>query len=246
MNEIKLDSNIYLDFHVEKYPNGRLTGVVDIVLVLNNMSNFSVSEITVGKWDFCSYTSEKISFNENVKGFENIIDLNIVNKYCEDAYNVAKLFRDNYSKQSSCMNMLNKLLKDSKLVPQTILYKINSNIITIKDQEEALTDSCWSFYFANEKIPGSDIEALQAKACENPYWAYKFAYYILGADIKYCQEHACKDPKWAYVFARDIPGADIKYCQEHACRNPEWAYNFALYVTGADKEYCKQACEHTA
>jgi len=65
--------------------------------------------------------------------------------------------------------MLNKLLKDSKLVPQTFLYKIDSNIITIKDQEEALTKPGWSYWFARANIPESDFKALQVKACEDPF-----------------------------------------------------------------------------
>src|SRR5690606_15776118 len=97
------------------------------------------------------------------------------------------------------MGVLNNLLEDSKLVPQTFLYKLDRNIlITIEDQQEALTDSCWSYYFAKAKIPGSDIKALQAKTCEEPCYAYIFARDMVGADIEYCQEYACKKPGYAY------------------------------------------------
>src|SRR5690554_6409366 len=110
------------------------------------------------------------------------------------------------------MEVLNNLLEDSKLVPQTFLYKLDRNIlITIEDQQEALTKSEWSYNFAKAKIPGSDFKALQAKACENPYYAYMFARDVPEADIQYCQEHACKDFGYAHWFARDIYGADIKY-----------------------------------
>src|SRR5690606_8534924 len=136
---------------------------------------------------------------------------------------------------------------DSKLVSQTFLYKLNNNtnLLTIEDQQEVLTRSDWSYCFALKKIPGSDFKALQAKACEEPYWAFLFAKYIPGADIQYCQQYACKESKYAYYFARDIPGADIQYCQQHACKEPGCAYCFARDIPGADKEYCRQACKGT-
>ena len=108
--------------------------------------------------------------------------------------------------------------------------KYKNNLLTIEDQEEALTRFEWSYYFAKAKIPGSDIKALQAKACEDPHYAFCFARDISGADIKYCQQHACKDPYYAYLFAKNIPNANIKYCQEYACKDPLWAYMFALYI----------------
>src|SRR5690606_2819501 len=106
--------------------------------------------------------------------------------------------------------MLNKLIKDSKTVSQTFKYKFNKNLLTIEDQQEALTDPRWAYFFASANIPGSDIKALQAKACEEPYYAFLFAKYIPGADINYCQEHTCKDSKLAYMFAKYIPNANIK------------------------------------
>jgi|SRR5690606_14575744 len=137
------------------------------------------------------------------------------------------------------MGVLNNLLEDSKTIPQTFDYKLDNVIFTLEDQQEALTNPEWSFWFAKANIPGSDIKALQAKACEDPYYAYNFAKYISGADIKYCQEHACKEPRWAYIFAIDIPGADIKYCQEHACKKPNWAHMFASHIPDADMGYCR-------
>src|SRR5690606_1035916 len=102
---------------------------------------------------------------------------------------------------------------------QTFWYKFDNNLLTIEDQKEALTNPRWAYCFAKINIPGSNVKALQTKACEDHYNAY--------------------------LFARFIPGADIKYCQEHACRNPELAYYFALNVPGVDKEYCRQACKGT-
>src|SRR5690554_6703242 len=95
-------------------------------------------------------------------------------------------------------------------------FKFDNNLLTIEDQEEALTSSWWSYYFALANIPGSDFKALQVKACEDPFYAYMFARDIPDADIKYCQEHACKKPGYAHWFARDIYGADIKYCFKYA------------------------------
>ena len=118
------------------------------------------------------------------------------------------------------------------------LDKYYGNILTIEDQEEALTKSYWAYLFALRKISGSDFKALQAKACKNPKGAFCFAKNIPGANVKYCQEYACKESFWAYMFAEYIDGADIKYCQQHACKEPGWAYSFAYYIPGADKEYC--------
>ena len=109
---------------------------------------------------------------------------------------------------------------------------------TLSDQEKALTRPRWSYLFAKANISGSDIKALQAKACEVPYNAYIFAMNVSGADIQYCQQHACKDPGYAYLFARNVSGADIKYCQEHACKDSKIAYCFARDIPGADKKYC--------
>jgi len=113
------------------------------------------------------------------------------------------------------MGVLNNLLEDSKLIPQTFEYKLDNNLLTIEDQEEALATPDMSYWFAEANIPDSDIKALQAKACEDPYYAYCFARDIVGADIKYCQEYVCQDPYWAYYFARYVPGADKKFLKKH-------------------------------
>src|SRR5690606_30677165 len=105
-------------------------------------------------------------------------------------------------KMTQITNILNSLIKDSKQIPQTFRYKLYSDLLILKDQEEALTDHKWSYLFALKNIPGSDFKALQAKACEDHYFAYLFAKRIPDADIKYCQEHACKNPRYAYHFAR--------------------------------------------
>jgi len=59
------------------------------------------------------------------------------------------------------------------------------------------------------------------------------------------QAKACEEPCYAYIFARDVPGADIKYCQKYACKDYRYAYCFAHYIPGADKEYCRQLCKGT-
>src|SRR5690606_10135080 len=121
------------------------------------------------------------------------------------------------------MGVLNNLLEDSKTIPQTLLYKFNNNLLTIEDQQEALTNTRWSYFFTKANITASDFKALQAKACEDPYYAFLFAKYISGADIKYCQEHACINAYNAYRFARDIPEADIEYCRQ-ACKGTRWEF----------------------
>src|SRR5690554_2001618 len=94
--------------------------------------------------------------------------------------------------------------------------KVNFNFLTIEDQQKALTSSYWSYYFALANIPGSDFKALQAKACEDPGYAYMFARDVPGADIKYCQEYACKEPFYAFLFIKDILKSDKEYCFKHA------------------------------
>src|SRR5690554_5663611 len=116
--------------------------------------------------------------------------------------------------------------------------KYRNILITIEDQQEALTKSGWSYWFAKANIPGSNFKALQTKACEDPYYAYSFAENVSGADIKYCQEYACKDSYCAYMFAKDIFGANIKYCQQYACKDPHWSYLFAIDIPNSDKKYC--------
>lgn len=44
---------------------------------------------------------------------------------------------------------------------------------TLSDQDFALKSSAQSYYYAKLKIPGSDFKALQAKACEEPCYAFK-------------------------------------------------------------------------
>ena len=46
------------------------------------------------------------------------------------------------------MGVLNKLIEDSKLVPQTFWYKFDNNLLTIEDQQEALANPYWSYLFA--------------------------------------------------------------------------------------------------
>ena len=112
--------------------------------------------------------------------------------------------------------MLSNILKDSINVPKTFSYRLNNNLITLADEEEA---------------------------CTKPEWAYEFAIDVSGANIEKCQEAACKSSYWAYWFAKDIPGADIEKCQEAVCKDPFYAYNFAKYIPGADKEKCREACK---
>ena len=119
--------------------------------------------------------------------------------------------------------------------------KYKNNLLTIEDQEEGLTRSDWSYCFALKKIPGSDFKALQAKACEDPYWAFLFAKYIPGADIKYCQEHACRNPELAYYFARDIPSANKKYCFKRTF--PEKEYGPDRWKSEYNKFIMQKACE---
>ena len=123
----------------------------------------------------------------------------------------------------------------------SFIKNFDNNLLTLEDQDEALTDSWWSYMFALKNIPGSDFKALQAKACEKYGYAVLFALNVLNADIKYCQKHACKDPHFAYRFALDIVGADINYCQEYACKHPYWAYCFARDVPGANIQYCQKS-----
>ena len=85
------------------------------------------------------------------------------------------------------MTILQHIKADAKKVPKTFGYRLNNNLATIEDQEEALT---------------------------KPEWAFYFAYDVSGADIRKCEEVACKDPHWAYMFALNIPGADIQKCEE--------------------------------
>lgn len=62
------------------------------------------------------------------------------------------------------MGILNKLIDDSKSVPQNIYYKtINNKPLTIESEKEALTNSRMSYYFAREYIPESDIKALSLR-----------------------------------------------------------------------------------
>ena len=74
--------------------------------------------------------------------------------------------------------MLSNILKDSINVPKTFSYRLNNNLITLADEEEA---------------------------CKDPGYAYKFARFIPGADIEKRCEAACKNPMCAYLFALDIP-----------------------------------------
>lgn len=102
------------------------------------------------------------------------------------------------------MEVLNKLVKDSKTIPQTFKYKLYHNIrpLTLEDQKEALTRAGWSYYFARANIPGSDIKALQAKACEDPGWVYYFAKDIPGVDVKALYAKVCEDLFWGLIFKK--------------------------------------------
>ena len=119
--------------------------------------------------------------------------------------------------------------------------KVNFNFLTIEDQQKALTSSYWSYYFALANIPGSDFKALQAKACEDPGYAYMFARDVPGADIKYCQEYACKEPFYAFLFIKDILKSDKEYCFKHAY--PEEKYGPDRWKSEYNKYVMQKACE---
>ncbi|MFA5759153.1 MAG: hypothetical protein WC942_07355, partial [Clostridia bacterium] len=65
--------------------------------------------------------------------------------------------------------MISRIKQDAKTIPKTIGYRLDNNLATLSDEEEA---------------------------CKNPKWAYMFAHDIHGADIEKCQEVACKNPIW--------------------------------------------------
>ena len=75
------------------------------------------------------------------------------------------------------MNILEYIHEDAKTVPKTIGYKINHNLATLEDEDEA---------------------------CKDPGYAYLFARYIKGANIEKCRESSSKDPYWKERFERNI------------------------------------------
>ena len=87
------------------------------------------------------------------------------------------------------MGVLNNLLEDSKLIPQTFEYKLDNDLLTIEDQQEALTKPRWSYYFAKTNIPGSNVKALQTKACEEPCYACLFMEQVRNIADKFVKEH---------------------------------------------------------
>ena len=105
--------------------------------------------------------------------------------------------------------MLEFLIRDAKTAPKSFGYKLRNNLLTLEDQEEALTNPKWAYCFAKD-VKGANIKVCQEAAIKNPELAYRFAKYVKGADIEVCQEAAVRDPYWAYAFARDITGADAE------------------------------------
>ena len=85
--------------------------------------------------------------------------------------------------------MLSIFEKDVATVPQTFQYKLEEGLLTLADQEEALTE------------PGK---------------AYGFSYWVNGADLVKCQEVACQDFIWAYSFWKHIIKATPIVCAKAA------------------------------
>ena len=54
------------------------------------------------------------------------------------------------------MIILEIITNDSENVPKTFGYKISNELLTLEDQEEALTKPEWAYYFARD-IPGANI-----------------------------------------------------------------------------------------
>jgi len=77
--------------------------------------------------------------------------------------------------------MLEFMIQHAKTTPKSFGYRLNNGLVTLENQEEALT---------------------------SPKWAYEFARNVTGADIEVCQGGAIKDPGWAYNFARYVKGAN--------------------------------------
>ena len=106
------------------------------------------------------------------------------------------------------MTILQYIKADAQKIPKTFGYKLRRNILTIKDQEEALI---------------------------NPYWAYMFVRCVSDADIRKCEDAACKDPRCAYLFAQDIVGADISKCEKAACKDSYYELLFYAIVVSRQR-----------
>lgn len=137
------------------------------------------------------------------------------------------------------------MFKKDAIRAMSFTAKKDYKLLTIEDQEEALTNPKFAVDFAR-LVPGADIKKCQdvVLCSKNSYYAYAFAVYITGADIEQCQEVACKDAKHAYGFALQVRGADIQKCQEAACADADYAFKFARNIKGADIEYCLNRFKH--
>jgi hypothetical protein len=111
--------------------------------------------------------------------------------------------------------MLSKIIKNSVNVPKTCGYKLENDLATLVNEEEA---------------------------CKRPKWAYYFARDVPGADREKCQEAACMYPYYAFCFARDIPVANIETCYEAAYKSPLYAYLFDLYIPGGEYRKVPRSC----
>lgn len=100
------------------------------------------------------------------------------------------------------MKLIEVFLGDSESVPKTFMYKVKNGLVTLQDQEEALTKPKFAYWFAFA-FSEADIRKCEEVACQNPCYACYFYFDIIGADINKCEEAACKSSEWKYWFTRE-------------------------------------------
>ena len=96
-------------------------------------------------------------------------------------------------------------------------------------REWACQDPIWAYNYAF-RVDKEPREDTRAAACKHPQWAQIYAKGVDKAPRDDTRAGACKHPQWAYYYAKNVDKAPRDDTRASACKDPKWASYYARYV----------------
>jgi hypothetical protein len=93
------------------------------------------------------------------------------------------------------------------------------------------------------------VNKIREWICQDPRWAYRYAFYVDGEPRDDTRASACKDPYWAYHYSVKVDKGPHEDTRAAACKDPAWALRYALHMDKGPRDDTRTACckdPHTA
>jgi hypothetical protein len=170
---------------------------------------------------------------------------------------VAKFVDDNYMCDNISYANFGITIEEVMLV-LPINENVDINYMSLKEKvvlleisEENIVECQGnSAFYVNKAIPirnlnNDELYILRLAACQNPYYAYEYAYYVDKKPIDKTRIAACQHPEWAFYYALSVDKKPTNETRSGACQHPEWAFYYAMNVDKKPtNETRSAACQH--